>query len=133
MLEFILQYWLEILFGLIIAGLGWFLRKFFKMVKKEYGEKQEKILNELHEEIQTKHDFQEEEIKALKKGILSLQRPLFLSKCQKLLEPEHIITLEEYTDIDSDHEAYNALGGNHQGDQMFKLVHKKYSNQITQN
>jgi|GEM_PF-6293443 len=39
MLEFILQYWLEILFGLIIAGLGWFLRKFFKMVKKEYGEK----------------------------------------------------------------------------------------------
>lgn len=68
----------------------------------------------------------EKELNILSKGILSIQRKEFLAECRKLLAEDHIITLEEWEELDNDHDAYNGLGGNHKGDQMFNLVKKKF-------
>jgi len=56
MLEFILQYWLEILFGIVIGAFSWFLKRFFNLVKNEYAENQKAEIRKLQEEVQTKHD-----------------------------------------------------------------------------
>ena len=61
----------------------------------------------------------------IKTGILSIQEKEFKTNCRKLLAEDHEITLEEWEEIDADHEAYNALGGNHRGDQLYALVKKK--------
>lgn len=66
-----------------------------------------------------------EEINIIKAGLLSLQGKQFRRKCRKLLKPEHTITLEEYEQLIEDHNVYNALDGNHKGDELFALVKDK--------
>lgn len=68
---------------------------------------------------------------ALKGGLLSVQGRNFKSQCRHLLEEDHGITLDEWEEIDADHEAYNSLGGNHKGDELFELVKQKAANHIT--
>ena len=65
------------------------------------------------------------EIKTLKAGLLSIQGRAFKNNCKRLLDPDHEISLEEYEEITKDHDAYNSLGGNHNGDELFILVRKK--------
>lgn len=43
---------------------------------------------------------------------------------------DHTITIEEYQQINEDHEAYHALGGNHNGDALFDLVRKKAEKEV---
>ena len=71
------------------------------------------------------------EMKSLKKGLLSIQGKEFRANCRKLLEDGHEITLDEWEEIDADHEAYNGLGGNHKGDHLYELVKKKAENTLT--
>ena len=54
-----------------------------------------------------------------------MQGKNFKSDCRRLLDENHEITLDEWEEIDADHEAYNGLGGNHRGDELFELVKKK--------
>lgn len=74
----------------------------------------------------------EKEISALKKnitaltaGVLSMQGKEFRNNCRKLLAEDHVITLDEWEELDKDHMAYNGMGGNHKGDHLFSLVKKK--------
>lgn len=67
----------------------------------------------------------EKNIAALTAGILSMQGKEFRNNCRKLLAEDHIITLDEWEELDKDHMAYNGLGGNHKGDHLFSLVKKK--------
>lgn len=60
-----------------------------------------------------------------------MQGKNFKSDCRRLLDENHEITLDEWEEIDADHEAYNGLGGNHRGDELFELVKKKVENTIT--
>lgn len=71
-----------------------------------------------------------EEIKIIKSGILSMEGAYFKQSCRKALEPDHYITSHEFEEITIDHGVYNSLGGNHEGDQLFKLVEAKIKNQI---
>jgi hypothetical protein len=48
----------------------------------------------------------------------------------RLLEEGHEITIEEFKDLDKDHDVYNALGGNHNGDHLYDLVKKKVENKL---
>ena len=64
-------------------------------------------------------------ITALTAGVLSMQGKEFINNCRKLLAEDHIITLDEWEELDIDHTAYNGLGGNHKGDHLFSLVKKK--------
>ena len=43
----------------------------------------------------------------------------------------HTISLDEWEEIDADHEAYNRLGGNHKGDELFRLVKEKALKTLT--
>lgn len=68
---------------------------------------------------------------AIKGGLLAVQGHEFRSKCRKLLLKD-IILIEEYEQLESDHLAYNSLGGNHKGDSLFDQVKTKYYSQLKQ-
>lgn len=70
------------------------------------------------------------QVEALKAGMLSMQGKEFRASCRKLLEEGHEITLDEWEELDADHEAYNGLGGNHKGDHLYSLVKKKVENTL---
>lgn len=138
MLEFILKYWIEFLFGLVIAGGGFIIKRTLKSYKQERADEKKDFLKEIQKEIQAefvrsdkKETELQNEIKILKNGLLSIQGRTFKSNCKKLLEEDHEISLEEYEEITKDHDAYNSLGGNHNGDQLYQLVQQKVENSWT--
>lgn len=65
----------------------------------------------------------------MKAGLLSVQGRQFKKHCRELLEPSHVITVDEYEEIVIDHDAYNGLGGNHTGDLLFDAIVNKYKAQ----
>lgn len=98
----------------------------------EINTKVDKALEAGREESKADDAILEKEISAMKKnitaltaGILSMQGKEFINNCRKLLAEDHIITLDEWEELDIDHTAYNGLGGNHKGDHLFSLVKKK--------
>lgn len=68
---------------------------------------------------------------AIKDGLLAVQGHEFRVKCRQLLAKD-TVTLEEYEQLESDHIAYNGLGGNHKGDSLFDQVKTKYYAQLKQ-
>lgn len=147
------------MFGLIISGLGIACRYFYKLYKTSEQTKNEKEHQELIKEISQlisdnnktfsetilkkqeeleKEDayFEErldkfnEEISFVKKGVLSLQGRSFKTQCRELLDPNHVISLSEYELISEEHDVYNSLGGNHEGDVLFDLVDVKYKQNL---
>lgn len=68
---------------------------------------------------------------AIKGGLLAVQGHEFRNKCRKLLSQEYIKP-EDYEQLESDHLAYNGLGGNHKGDSLFDQVKTKYYAQLKQ-
>lgn len=98
----------------------------------EINTKVDKALEAGREESKADDAVLEKEISAMKKnitaltaGVLSMQGKEFINNCRKLLAENHIITLDEWEELDIDHTAYNGLGGNHKGDHLFSLVKKK--------
>ena len=65
----------------------------------------------------------------IKNGLLAVQGHEFRNKCRKLLAQDEILP-EEYEQLESDHTAYNGLGGNHKGDSLFDQVKTKYYAQL---
>lgn len=72
----------------------------------------------------------EDDLKALKEGVLSIQKQQFLKTCRKLINQEDPIQLEQFEKITAEHRTYNLLGGNHDGDELYRLVTNKYNNQL---
>lgn len=66
---------------------------------------------------------------AIKGGLLAVQGHEFRNKCRRLLRQE-TIAYDEYEQLESDHIAYNSLGGNHKGDSLFDQVKTKYYAQL---
>lgn len=94
-------------------------------IYSKLDERFDDVVNRLNDLEQ--HDKQQDiEANKRKQGILALYKKQFLNLGRDLLTPGHIITYEEYTEYSSAHKLYNALGGNHEGDQQFKLVTTKY-------
>lgn len=98
----------------------------------EINTKVDKALEAGREESKADDAVLEKEISVMKKnitaltaGVLSMQGKEFINNCRKLLAEDHIITLDEWEELDIDHTAYNGLGGNHKGDHLFSLVKKK--------
>jgi len=59
--------------------------------------------------------------------MLSFQGEKFKYSCQKLLTQEKEISLLQYQELMIEHNVYNNLGGNHDGDEMFRLVTIKFN------
>lgn len=136
MLEFVIKYWVEFAFGLIVTGGGYFVRKYLKMREEEQNRERTKFYDNFKNDIFAKYDEIKKEsedgdlelqkqLDLLRKGILSLQKKEFLNECQALLEEDHELTLDEYQQCIEDHDAYNGLKGNHRGDSLFALVVEK--------
>jgi hypothetical protein len=47
-----------------------------------------------------------------------------------MLLSSHVITLKEFEEVRKEHETYNSLNGNSDGDALFELVKKKYENTL---
>ena len=66
------------------------------------------------------------DLAVMKEGILSLHRRRFVDDCRKLLNQDEDITQDDYERLKREHRTYNALGGNHEGDEMYNLFLEKY-------
>lgn len=141
-LEWILKYWLQVLFGLICAGVALFYKriKAWRATAKEV--EAEKLKNSIVKDLAVKMEecsrrsdendkALRDELKEVRAGVLAMQGDLFRNKCRALLKDDHVITLEQYENISEDHAAYNGLGGNSIGDELFNLVKVKFENQQT--
>lgn len=174
LLDFIIKYWTEFLFGIVAAGIlagGRYIWTLFKnrlkdsleeqitsitdVITKRMSETDKKLeakntsltqqIGELQADmkimqqeiqinkndenlIEKKIDTLKDNLNTLKGGILSLQRKEFKEECRKLLNQKEAITYEQYTMLQNEHTIYNSLGGNHEGDQLFKLVSMRYAN-----
>lgn len=67
----------------------------------------------------------------LSQGMLSIQGRQFRADCRQLLREGHIISLDEYEELESDFDTYKALGGNHTGDALHTAVQEKFQSQVT--
>lgn len=148
MIDFIVKYWVEFLFGLIISGATVVYNFISRQIKKNRQEQFDSQLDTLYVKItdsfnekmtslqeEDKHinnriDQLHNDLEVMRDGILSLHRRRFVDDCRKLLNQESEITQEDYERLKREHRTYNALGGNHEGDEMYNLFLKKYEAQL---
>lgn len=146
MTEFILNYWIEVIFGLIVSGLGFACRRYWRLWKNEQQhqktEEQKAFYDGLLAKIDERNEILEGKIdnvvkrvnlmdseqKALKEGLLSVQGAGFKRQCKILLESDHRITEAEWLQLNMDYEAYEKLGGNGAGHELYDAVTHKYYN-----
>lgn len=155
--EFLAKYWLQVFLGLVVTFLTAKFRAikaWWEGIKndKEQKKKEERMLevracvDELKpmlQDIATKSAEGDEALRAemntlaaqvqiLKGGVLAIQGDNFKERCRRILNEmdngQHI-DLKTYESLLRDHTAYNALGGNSDGDELFGLVKHRYENQ----
>lgn len=98
--EFIVQYWLQVFFGLIIA-----------------------ILSGCYVRITTEVKRREAETKALKNGVLAMLHDRMWQAGRFYLN-NGSISMEELNNFDGLYEAYHALGGNGTGTEIYHRIHQ---------
>lgn len=152
MSAFIAKYWIEFLFGVIAAGATALAKRFYTLYKKEQKfqkeNEQEELKDSINKElidiidkdreesrqgdelIQKQINNISNEIAVLKAGILGIQGKAFKEDCHRLLDPNHVITQEEWDELSLEHDVYNQLGGNHDGDRLYGDVQAKYHNSL---
>ena len=85
LLEFVIKYWVEFAFGLIVTGGGYFVRRYLKMREDEQNRERTKFYDNFKKDIFIKYDEIKKEsengdlelqkqLDLLRKGILSLQK-----------------------------------------------------------
>lgn len=159
-LGIVVKYWVEFLLGLVVLGGTAFIKRYMKLEKESRERDQKEYYKKLTEDIFARNNEMIQEVKEMSQagdaklqqeidalaqqnkelkqqnetmtaGVLSIQGKEFKANCRKLLEPSHVISLEEWEEICEDHRVYNALGGNHKGDELFSLVDQKFTNTVT--
>lgn len=159
MLDFIIKYWLEVAFGLICGTLAWFIKKYLSLYKESKNNHETSIITTIQEKMDNQYDKTQEQMNQcygkldtkisefidesreedkkmnerignMRNDVLTIEGAYFRAECRKLLKKEHIITQEEFNTITLEHDAYNNLGGNHEGDMLFEMVREKHRNQL---
>ena len=157
--DFIVKYWLEVVFSLVCAAVAYVARHYVKLIKQEKKKHEEEIIATLNTKldehkatisndlerysqnllgiVQEKNNelleadrLIHEEMDQIKGGMLSIQGREFKNTCHEMLKQTHIIDVKEYEQLLADHIVYNNLGGNHEGDALFAMVEAKYRNTI---
>ena len=98
MIDYVVRYWIEALFTLIVAFFTYKARFYWCKIKG-----------------------QETEQHLLKEGILALLHDRIYSECMKMLS-EQEISLTEFQNIEMLYRSYHALGGNGTGTELFHRV-----------
>ena len=88
MQEFIIKYWLEVAFGVIVAGLGTYIRHLSKIISKEREEQQ-----------------------ALRDGMKSLLMRQIQMDCEHAIA-DAVCSVPSKKTIGAMYDSYHALGGN---------------------
>lgn len=152
-MEIITNYWIEWICGIFALVLTLGVKHYVKLQRCDWARQVEEVKKKAQQEVVTKL---EEEITAVREesrttdqkisaeleclslsqenitaGLLSMQGKQFRETCMFLLQPDHIITFDEYEQFEQDYLAYKALGGNHYGDQLHARVVEKYSKQTS--
>lgn len=107
MIDFIKQYWLEVLFSGILAVFSFVGKAFYSKFKKElkeYTSKQEK-------------ESQEQDL--LKSGVIALLHDRIYTLCQEYLKQGEITT-DDLDNLGMLYESYHSIGGNGTGTQLYK-------------
>lgn len=147
MIEWIIKYWVEVAFGLVVAGASICIKKIWSMYKKEKAGREtrvheslvadfKKLLSETTLEITTtvnnnnlhlqdQIDKITKDQGTLKNGMLCLQGDYFKKKCKRYLDASHKITEDEYLHLCNEYDTYKTLGGNSNGDRLFGLCEDK--------
>lgn len=151
-LEWIAKYWVNWLCMLVAGGIAVFARHYIKLQKQALEDKwkdkeknmcgkiictlEEKIAkvetqsqeedNKIHAELNEIH----KDIDTMESGILSIQGKQFRDHCEKLLEHDHYISVDEYEEFEQEYEVYKGLGGNHRGDALHDRVIDKIQAQM---
>lgn len=136
LLTIILEHIVEIVFGCLGTVGTVFVKKMLNKREQEqkvFRELIRKDISDAMKECAKEDEKLHAEINALKEGMLSVQGKEFKATCEEYLEPTHKLTVAEYEQLIKDHDAYNGLGGNHEGDRLFALVERKAENTLTQN
>lgn len=97
--EWIVKYWVEWVFGLVIAAMGWLMKRLNGKLKRE---------REAREELAKQAAA---ENKALKDGMKSLLRRQILADCEAAQEQGWCDSTTKGT-IQAMYDAYHGLGGN---------------------
>ena len=155
--EFLAKYWLQVFLGILVTAIGARFKKiqaWWQEIKKdkEKKKKEERILevkacvDELKPMLENIAKQSAEgdavlrgemntlacEVQILKSGVLAIQGDNFKEKCRKILvdmdNGKHI-DFKTFENLLHDHNAYNALGGNSDGDELFNMVKHRYENQ----
>lgn len=136
MLTFICQYWVELLFSLIVAGAGIFFKRYIKLERENREREREEFKKLILNEIDTRNQAQQikdariqNDIDLLKKGVLSFQGKMFKDHCRDFLNADEV-NLDEFEDIEAEHSVYNSLGGNHEGDVLYGLAQKRVEDEL---
>ena len=145
MLQFLSAYGGSILASIVSAIVLSLMKWFLSNQKKQQQAHDKELMRQMHEniksavaeerqravekntEVRAQLEVNDAKLEILTRGILSMQGKQFRDDCRKLLKPDHTLTQDEFLEISSDHEAYNALGGNHTGDMLFDAVRKKFN------
>lgn len=90
-MDWIMKYWIQELFALVIAGLGWCIRK-LKKKKTEYD--------------------------VLREGILALLHDRLYAECSFFIA-RGWCTVEERTNLEELYKPYRSLGGNGTGEHIY--------------
>lgn len=101
-----------------------------KEIVKKSDEKDAELQHQIGQ-VASQVDTMSHQVEIVTEGILSVQGAEFKKKCREILRQEAPITEDQYEICMHDHTTYNRLGGNHEGDQLFKLVTAKYEGQLS--
>ena len=135
--EFLLKYWLQVLLGMVVTLLGVFRKKIKAWRDAHKKQESEQLKNSIVKEVKEalddltiRSDKNDEmmrgQINELRMGLLTIQGDAFKAKCRELLKEDCTITIDQFENLERDHQAYNGLGGNHTGDQLFELVKTRF-------
>lgn len=98
--DFIKQYWLQTLFGLIVSGLTYAVKKLYDRVKKEQSKERE-------------------EQALLKEGVLALLHDRIYQACQYHIQQREI-SVQDLNNLEYLYKGYSSLGGNGTGEELYK-------------
>lgn len=107
MVEFIKQYWLQVIFGGIISLLSLSVKYLFNIVKKEMKDRAKKVEEESKEQD------------LIKVGVLSLLHDRIYQACQYHIASGHI-TVQDLDNLEYLYKGYRGLGGNGTGEELYK-------------
>lgn len=72
MFDFIVKYWVEFAFGLLVAGGGWFIKRYFSLENLRRQKEQDEFYNKIKGEINKEHENSKKDDIALQNNVNTL-------------------------------------------------------------